>query len=126
MAIYQGEQEQVEALENWWRESAWAVIGWVVLGLGAAFAVRPRSVSGITVDQPSAVPKPVVAGLACGDRHGADGRRAGAAQAVPGIGMLARHPVSDHHRVACGAIVHSNRRPRHGRHHTCCRREGLR
>lgn len=39
MEIYQSEQEQVEALKKWWRENARAVIGGVVIGLGAAFAV---------------------------------------------------------------------------------------
>ncbi len=39
METYQTEQEQVEALKKWWRENAVAVIGGVVLGLGAAFAV---------------------------------------------------------------------------------------
>ncbi len=39
METYQSEQEQVEALKNWWRENAKAVIGGVVIGLGAVFAV---------------------------------------------------------------------------------------
>lgn len=39
METYQSEQEQVEALKNWWRENAKAVIGGIVIGLGAAFAV---------------------------------------------------------------------------------------
>lgn len=39
MEIYQSEQEQVEALKKWWRENAKAVIGGVVIGLGAAFSM---------------------------------------------------------------------------------------
>lgn len=39
METYQSEQEQVEALKNWWRENARAVIGGAVIGLGAVFAV---------------------------------------------------------------------------------------
>ncbi|MDA1107482.1 MAG: tetratricopeptide repeat protein [Proteobacteria bacterium] len=39
MEIYQSEQEQAEALKQWWRENTRVVIGVVVIGLGAAFAV---------------------------------------------------------------------------------------
>ena len=39
METYHSEQEQVEALKNWWRENAKGVIGGIVIGLGAVFAV---------------------------------------------------------------------------------------
>lgn len=40
MDVTRTEEEQIEALKKWWSENGWALVGGVVIGLGAIFGWR--------------------------------------------------------------------------------------
>lgn len=40
MDVIRSDEEQIEALKKWWGENGWAIVGGIVIGLGAIFGWR--------------------------------------------------------------------------------------